>query len=128
MEVAGPIIAVIVFSVFIGLFVAAGFLLWGARIAGIENRTFGKALGTVILGGIAGFILSLVLSVVPVIGTVLGFIGGFIAEALVMMPIFKTTFGKALGASFLSWILTIVVLGGIALAVVAMLGGFAALS
>jgi hypothetical protein len=127
MEVAGAVIAIIVLGVLVGLFINAAFLLWGARIAGIENRTFGKALGTTILGGLAAFVLSLVLSVVPVIGTVLGFIGGFFIAALIMMPIFGTTYGKALGATVLAWVLSLVIVGGLILVALAAVGGLAML-
>jgi len=121
-------IAVFVVAAFIGLLISAAFLLLGASIAGIENRTFGKAIGATILGGIASFILSLVLSIVPVIGTVLGFIGGFLISALIIMGIFSTTFGKALAATVLAWIFSIVVVGGIVLAGLAMMGGLEAFS
>ena len=90
---AGGAILVIGLGLVIGLSISAMFLLLGARIAGIQNRTFGKALGSVILGGIAGAILSVVLSILlPVVGTVLGFIGSFIVHALIVMSIFSTTF------------------------------------
>ena len=52
-------------GVLIVLFIMAGFLLWSARIAGIENRTFGKAIGSVVLGGWASVILSLALGADP---------------------------------------------------------------
>ena len=32
---------------------AAASLLWGARLAGIERRSFGRALATILLGGLA---------------------------------------------------------------------------
>ena len=127
MEIAGAVLAVIVVGVFIGLFISAAFLLWGARIAGVENRSFGKALGTTLLGGIASFILSLVLSVLPVIGTVVSFIGGFLIAALIMMAIFKTTYGKALWATILTWVLSLVVVGGLILLGIAAVGGWAVL-
>ena len=31
------------------LFLSAAFLLWGARLAGIEKRSFGRAIGTILL-------------------------------------------------------------------------------
>ena len=124
MEITASIIAIIAVSFLIGLFIATGFLLAGARIAGIENRSFGKAVGAVILGSKVGVILSLVLAAVPIIGPAISCLGGFIAQSLVMMGIFNTTFGKALIASILSWLLTFVVAGAIILIIV-MLGGLA---
>ena len=91
------------------LFVSASFLLWGARLAGIERRSFGRAIGTIILGGIATAILTMILSASPLVGTGLGILLGFCVSALVMMSIFDTTFGKALAANILAWVLSIVV-------------------
>lgn len=128
MEIASFTVAVIAVGILIGLFIQAGFLLWGASIAKIKNRSFGKALGTTILGGIASLALSLALRFIPIIGTALGFIGGFLIAALIMMPIFSTTFGKALGATVLAWALGLVVIGGLILLGIALLGGLAAFS
>lgn len=97
------------------LFISASFLLWGARIAGIENRSYGRAIGTIFIGGIASFLLTLVLSSAPVIGTGAGILLGFCVSAVVMMSIFKTTFGKALAANLISWVLSIVVAVGLAI-------------
>ena len=98
------------------LFVSAAFLLWGARLAGIEKRSFGRAIGTLLLGGIASLVLKLVLSgSAPVVGTGLGILLGFCVSSLVMMAIFDTTFGKALAANLLSWVLSLVVVGVLAI-------------
>lgn len=91
------------------LFVSASFLLWGARLAGIGRRSFGRAIGTIILGGIATSILAILLSASPLVGTGLGVLLGFCVSALVMMSMFDTTFGKALAANILAWVLSIVV-------------------
>ena len=122
------IIVAAIFGLIIGLAIAAAFVLWGAKIAGIEQRTFGGAVVITILGGIASCVLTLILSVVPVLGSILGFIGSFFLYALIMMSIFKTTLGKSLAATVLAWILQFVVIGGIALAIFAAVGGLVALS
>ena len=103
------ILLIIILVIFIWLLVSSMFLLWGARIAGIGNRSWGKAFGTIIVGGIAFVILSVILSSLPGIGQIFSAIGSFIVTALVMMPIFRTTFGKALGATILAWVLSIIV-------------------
>ena len=110
MEITFGILLVIILSVFIWLLVSAMFLLWGARIAGIKNRSLGKAMGTIIIGGIALAVLSVSLAALPVIGQIFSAIGSFLVTALVMMPIFNTTFGKALGATILAWVLSIIVI------------------
>jgi len=96
------------------LFISASFLLWGARIAGIQNRSYGRAIGTIFLGGIASFLLTIVLSAAPIVGTGLGILLGFCVSAIVMMAIFNTTFGKALAANLISWVLSIIVAVGLA--------------
>ena len=101
--------ALLGFAVLFWLFLSASFLLWGARLAGIERRSFGRAIGTIILGGIATSILAFLLSASPLVGTGLGVLLGFCVSALVMMSIFDTTFGKALAANILAWVLSIVV-------------------
>jgi hypothetical protein len=128
MEFAGLTIVLVVFTVLISLFIQAGFLLWGAKLAGIGRRTYGKAIGTLILAGIASVLLSWPLSSLPIIGAVAGSLGGFLITALIMMALFDTTFGKALGATVIAWVLGIIVLGGIALLLVTLAGGMAAFS
>jgi hypothetical protein len=110
----------------IGLFIQAGFLLLGARIVNIYNRSFGKAMGITILGGIASTVLSALLGVIPEYGRALGIIGGFLISMFITMAIFKTTFGKALGATVLAWVMGIVVIGGIVLLGGILMGGFVA--
>ena len=39
-------------------------------------------------------------------GKLLGFIGGFLIAALIMMGIFGTSYGKALAATVLAWVLS----------------------
>lgn len=105
------------------LFVTASFLLWGARIAGIPRRSYGRAFGTILLGGIASVLVTTFLSVTPPIGPGLGALLGFCVSALVMMAFFDTTFGKALAANILAWVLSLLVAIGLGL-VLAILTAF----
>ncbi len=111
------LILLVLLSLLVWLFVAAAFLLWGARLAGIEKRSFGRAIGTLLLGGIASSLLTAVLSVDPVLDTGLGLLLGFGVSALVMMALFDTTFGKALAAVILAWVLSLAV--GVAVVLIA---------
>jgi hypothetical protein len=97
------------------LWVSAAFLLWGARLAGIPHRSFGRAIGTLLLGGLASSLLAGALSATPVAGTGLGLLLGLGVSALVMRILFDTTFGKALAANLLAWVLSLVVAGALAL-------------
>ena len=47
---------------------------------------------------------------------------GFCVSAAVMTPIFDTTFGKALAANILAWLLPFVLLGGLVLLGLAVTG------
>lgn len=104
--------------VLVVLFVQSFFLLWGARIAGIEGRSFGRAFGATILGGLATFAVSVVLTATGPVAPIVGFIAGFVVTALVAMPVFRTTFGRALGATVLAWVLSLLIFGGLALLLV----------
>ncbi len=127
MELMGVLIFGIVGVVFT-LAVQTFFLMWGAKIAGIQGRNFGKALVTVVIGGIASFLFSLGLSIVPGFGTVIGLFGGFLVTALIMMVIYKTDFGKALAATVIAWVLGIIVIGGLAALFFFVFGGMALLA
>lgn len=104
------------------LLVAAAFLLWGARLAGIQKRSFGRAIGTLFVGGVASILLPTVLSAAPIVGTGAGILLGFCVSSVVMMAIFDTTFGKAFVANVLAWVLPFVVAIGLALIGFALMG------
>jgi len=108
----GFVIAGIVVGFFIWLFVGAALLLLGAKITGIVGRTYGKAIVTTVLSGIASLVLAFLLHSMPIVSAVLGFFGGFLITALIMIPIFKTTFGKALGAAALAGVFSILLFIG----------------
>ena len=96
-------------------FVAAAFLLWGARLAGIERRSFGRALATILLGGLAWAAVQALFLSAPLVGTGAGLLLGFCVSAAVMMPVFGTSFGQAFVANVLAWILPFVLAGALAL-------------
>ncbi len=115
MEILGRMIALMIAIVCTGFLIYPTFLLWSARMAGIESASLGKAFRTTIRGGIASAPLSWILSVVPIVGPIVGFIGGLFIGALIMTDIFSTTFRKAIGAIVLAWVLTLAVGVGIIL-------------
>ena len=103
-------------------FVAAAFLLWGARLAGVERRSFGRALATILLGGLAWAAAQAVFLSAPLVGTGAGLLLGFCVSAAVMMPVFDTSFGKAFAANVLAWLLPFVLAGALFLLGFALLG------
>lgn len=128
MEAAGLLIVAMAAGAVIGLLLQATLLLLGAKILGIQDPTFGKALVVALLGAMASIGLWLFLGHVPVFGPVMAFLGGFIVGALIMMPIFGASFGRALGAAIMAWVLGWLIIGGMALIFAALfLGGVATL-
>lgn len=107
MATAGIGAAVVAGFLLAMLFISAAFLLWGASIARIERRSYGRALAATLLGFVVSGILSLVLAFLSVAGTAIALLVGFLAEALVTMPIFDTTYLRALAAVVISWALSI---------------------
>ncbi|MBM4157010.1 MAG: hypothetical protein FJ221_18595 [Lentisphaerae bacterium] len=111
MAVAGGALVFLAVGILATLVIQSLFLLWGAKIAGIEGRGFGRAMAVTILGGLASFGVSVVLAASGPVAPIVGFVAGFLVSALVAMPIFRTTFGRALGASVLAWVLSLLVAG-----------------
>ena len=127
MNPALPILVLIMLAgaaVLLWLFLSAAFLLWGARLAGIERRSFSRAIGTILLGGLAWFVVLAAFNAAPIVGTGLGLLLGFCVSAAVMTPIFGTTFGKALAANILAWLLPPLLIVGLALLGFAFFGVF----
>lgn len=131
MNPAIPALAIVALAgaaLLLWLFISASFLLWGARLAGVERRSYGRAFATLLLGGIASVLLTAVLSAAPLVGTGLGLLLGFCVSSVVMMAIFDTTFGKALAANILAWVLPFVLAGVLALIGFALFGVLVALA
>ena len=127
MQPALPILALVALggaAALLWLFVSAAFLLWGARLAGIEQRSFGRAIGTILLGGLAWGVVRTLFYTAPLFGTGLGLLLGFGVSAAVMTPIFETTFGKALAANILAWLLPPLLAAGLVLLGFALFGAF----
>ena len=82
--------------------ISAALLLLGAKIANIPGRSYGKALATTVLSGLLMSALAALLKTPPALSAALGTVGGFLATALLMIPIFKTTPGRAFAAAALS--------------------------
>ena len=103
-------------------FVAAASLLWGARLAGIERRSFGRALATILLGGLAWAAVQALFLSAPLVGTGAGLLLGFCVSAAVMTPSLGTSFGKAFAANGLAWVLPFLLAGALFLLGFALLG------
>ena len=125
MNPALPVLALVALALGAALawwFLAAAFLLWGARLAGVERRSFGRALATILLGGLAWAIVQALFFAAPLVGTGAGLLLGFCVSAAVMTPVFDTSFGKAFAANVLAWLLPFVLAGALFLLGFALLG------
>lgn len=100
-------IGLIILMIVVSIVVGALFLYLGTSIAGIENRSFGKAVGAFVVSWLVVMIITAIFSFVPVIGTILGFIVGIILSVLIVKSMFKTSSGKAFIALLLAWVLSI---------------------
>lgn len=118
--IAGVGIAVLLLLIL--LLVIAAFFLWiGAKLAGIQNATFGKAVVAALVSVIALAVLQVITSIIPFLGGLVGFLLGILVSIYIIKAVFDTSWGKAL----LAWILYVVaiiatvfialVIGGIAI-------------
>ena len=126
MNPAVPVLLLVALALGLGLawlFLSAALLLWGARLAGIERRSFGRAVATILLGGLAWAVVQALFFAAPLVGTGAGLLLGFCVSAAVMMPVFDTTFGKAFAANVLAWILPFLLAGALFLLGFALFGG-----
>lgn len=122
----GAACVLLIVGAFLALSIQAAFLLWAAGLLDIRGRSFSRALGVALLGDIVSAILSPSIQHARLAHPFLASVAGFLVMAVVMMPIFNTTFGKALGASVLAWFLSILVAIAI-LVLLAVVGGAAVL-
>ena len=125
MNPALPVFVLVALALGLGLawlLASAAFLLWGARLAGVERRSFGRALATILLGGLAWAAVQAVFLSAPLVGTGAGLLLGFCVSAAVMTPVFDTSFGKAFAANVLAWLLPFVLAGALFLLGFALLG------
>ncbi|MEI8245479.1 MAG: hypothetical protein WCI51_06590 [Lentisphaerota bacterium] len=100
-----------------------GFLmLLGAKVAGVNNAVFWKAILATIACVAISLIISIFFSVIPVIGTIIG----FMLSLFIQVFIIKTTFDTSVGKALLTWIFFVVAqIISIILAFIALSAGFA---
>ncbi|CUX78629.1 hypothetical membrane protein, conserved [Thermococcus chitonophagus] len=95
------------------LAVEAVFIYGGAKLAGIEGASFGKAfiaaLALLILMPIFGFIFGIVFAFVPIIGHILALLLTFLAGLWIIKVVFSTSWIKAFITAIFAFILAILV-------------------
>ncbi|WP_048149961.1 hypothetical protein [Palaeococcus ferrophilus] len=91
-------------AMLVALVIAGFFLYIGAKWAGIENATLGKAMIAVLGGGILSAIITGIFAFIPVL-RLIGWIVGIVVYIWVIKAVFNTDWGKAA----IAWLLTIIV-------------------
>lgn len=91
--------------VFVFMVIISGLFMWfAAKIARVENATFGRAMLAAIASSFVEVLVAFVFNAVPVLGNLIGFIIGLIVAILVIKAVFRASFGKAL----LVWIFNLI--------------------
>ncbi len=104
MEYLALSIGGLLFVAFLVVILDSLFLHAGAKMAGVRNATFGKAVKASIACALATLLLAIVFSWIPVAGTGVGFLIGLGLTILVLQASYSTSFGKA----FLLWIFNVI--------------------
>ena len=103
MAIIGTIIGAIFGIAVLEVILSALFLMIGAKVAKIENATFGRSVLASLGAALVTWIIAIVFSILPVIGTVIGFLLGVLLSLFVIKGVFSTTIQKA----FLAWVFNI---------------------
>lgn len=77
--------------------VIGGLFIWiAAKLARVENATFGKAVAVSIASSFVFVIITVFARILPIVGDVLGFIIWLILAIIIIKAIFDTSFAKAI--------------------------------
>jgi hypothetical protein len=123
-QMTGLALVLLSFAVCMAIVIQAVLINWAAQLAGLPNRTLGRAIATLILSAFVSVPLGVLLSFIPFIGLVFAPVVGFLATAFVMMLLYGAGFGRCLAAAVLAWILGGVILGGLLILAHVVLAGF----
>ncbi|MBU7032945.1 MAG: hypothetical protein HXS53_10470 [Theionarchaea archaeon] len=88
----------------IALLITAFFIWIGAKLAGIRNASFGKAIIAALVSVIVLTLMVPLLSLTPLGGGLLGLLLGILISVYIIKAVFDTSWGKAI----LAWILYVV--------------------
>ena len=108
MEIAGFALMVIVAGILLYVLIGAVVIHFAAKLAGVKNVSFGKAVKACIATIILSIIIGLVFSILPLIGTILGFLISLFLTLLIFKSIYETGWGRALLIWIMQWVVLIV--------------------
>lgn len=103
----------------------AALLLLGAKLAGIAGRSFARCLGITAIALVATVPAALLLASLPVVGGLIAAFAGFIVTAAAGCGLFRTSFGRALLAAVLAWVILLgagLVVGAFAMGALLLVG------
>lgn len=84
----------------ISIFLVSIFIWIGAKVAGIKNSGFRKAIVAAIFSSLVIYLFTIICSIFPYIGAILGFFVGLLLVPLIMRRILNST----LRQTFVVWI------------------------
>ena len=87
----------------IAILIASFFMWLGAKIAGVRDSRFGRAVVAAVASGFITWVIYYIFWQIPGSNTIVGFIIGLVLTIIVIKAAFSTSFGKAL----LVWIFQI---------------------
>ena len=107
----------VVIGIIISLLIAALVVHFAAKLSGVRNATFGKAITICIASIVLQIFIGFVFSIVPLLGT----IAGFLLWLLLTLLIIKTVYDTGWGRAFVVWIMqgVVLIIAGLVIAVLA---------
>lgn len=104
MDIIGVLLGAILGILILDIIFSAFLMLLGAKLARIENATFGKSLLASLGSAIVTWLITTVFSILPGIGTIIGFLFGVLLSIFIIKSVYNTRMEKA----FLCWIFNII--------------------
>jgi hypothetical protein len=99
------------FVLVIAVVISALFLHVGTAVAGIAGRSFGKALGAVVVGAIASGLISGAIKLFGVTPGLFSLVFLTVVSLFIVKSVFSTTWGRAIVAALIHGMLTVVFIG-----------------
>jgi hypothetical protein len=107
----------VVVGIIISLLIGALVVYFAAKLSGVKDATFGKAITICLASIVVEILIALVFSVLPVLGTIAGFLIGLFLTLLIIKSVYNTGWGRALVVWIMQWV--VLVIAGLIIAVLA---------
>lgn len=107
----------VVIGIIISLLIGALVVHFAAKLSGVKNTTFGKAITICIAAIVLEVLIGFVCSVVPGLGAIAGFLLGLLLTLLIIKTVYNTGWGRAFVVWIMQWV--VLIIAGLAMAMVA---------